>query len=95
MPSSACAAIRNRLGLGAQAATRGGGRPTTVRLPAPGRGRAFVASGRRKGSSLDPAWLSPDQLRIAQNSIASPGNSPATCMRTPPELLSCSHRSSV
>ena len=37
----------------------------------------------------------PNQLRIAQNSSAKPGNSPATCMATPPELLSCSHSSSV
>ena len=37
----------------------------------------------------------PNQLRIAQNSSASPGNSPATCIATPPESLSCSHSSSV
>ena len=35
----------------------------------------------------------PDQLRIAQNSSARPGNSPATCIARPPEVSSWAHRS--
>ena len=94
MPSSARAALGDRLriadGRGGAAA---GGRGVSAN-GSPARARAAAAASSRPAERTDrrcPACVSLDQLRIAQNSSASPGNSPATCIATPPELLSCSH----
>ena len=93
MPEQGARLGRDLLGVGDRGRRRLPRRVARPRLPAPGRGRSIVGSGRVNGSSLLRHGSVPRQLRIAQSSIASPGNSPATCMAMPPEFLSWSHSS--